>query len=187
MIIYRFTRVAFGVICSPSLLAMTIEHHLNKYPGKENLFKNVYVDNVFIDCDNEEVYEKYIELKKIFSEGKMNLREFVTNARNALERIPEKDKLLDLNQKVLGIKWNLKTDNIEVKFLSSNLEDKFTRRKVLEVMASLFDPLGLVSPCLVDPKLLFQKLWHKPKNWDEELEIKHLIEWKNILKTWIKQ
>nr|CAD2183552.1 unnamed protein product [Meloidogyne enterolobii] len=188
LIIYRFTRVAFGIICSPSLLAMTIEHHLKKYPGQESLFKNIYVDNVFIDCNTEEeIYGKYIELKRIFSEGKMNLREFVTNGRKALEKIPENDKITDLNVKVLGIKWNIKNDNLEIKFPNLNLEDKFTRRKVLEIMASLFDPLGLVSPCLVNPKLLFQKLWDKPKKWDEELEIKHMIEWKNILKNWINQ
>ena len=69
LIIYRFTRVAFGIIRSPSLLAMTIEHHLSKYPSKENLFKNIYVDNVFVDCNTEEeVYEQHIELKKIFNE-----------------------------------------------------------------------------------------------------------------------
>nr|CAD2186287.1 unnamed protein product [Meloidogyne enterolobii] len=188
LIIYRFTRVAFGIICSPSLLAMTIEHHLKKYSGQESLFKNIYVDNVFIDCNTEEeIYGKYIELKKIFSEGKMNLREFVTNGRKALEKIPEIDKITDLNVKVLGIKWNIKKDNLEIKFPNINLEDKFTRRKVLEVMASLFDPLGLVSPCIVNPKLLFQKLWDKPKKWDEELDTEHSIEWKNILKTWINQ
>nr|CAD2204848.1 unnamed protein product [Meloidogyne enterolobii] len=188
LIIYRFTRVAFGIICSPSLLAMTIEHHLNKFPGYEKLFKNIYVDNVFIDCSSEEeVFEKYIDLKKVFSEGKMNLREFVTNARKALEKIPEIDKLTDLNQKVLGINWDIKMDNLEIKFPCSNLEDKFTRRKVLEIMASLFDPLGLVSPCLVNPKLLFQKLWDKPKNWDEELEITHSNEWINILNSWKNQ
>nr|CAD2207397.1 unnamed protein product [Meloidogyne enterolobii] len=167
---------------------MTIEHHLNKFPGYEKLFKNIYVDNVFIDCNTEEeVFEKYIDLKKVFSEGKMNLREFVTNARKALEKIPEIDKLTDLNQKVLGINWDIKMDILEIKFPCSNLEDKFTRRKVLEIMASLFDPLGLVSPCLVNPKLLFQKLWDKPKNWDEELEISHSNEWINILRSWINK
>ena len=186
--VYRFTRVAFGVICSPSLLAMTIEHHLSKYPGKENLFKNIYVDNVFVDCDSEEeVYEKYIELKRIFSEGKMNLREFVSNARNTLNKIPVNDRLRDMNQKILGIQRDIKEDRLELKFPSSNQGTKITRRKVLEAMASLFDPLGLASPCLVNPKLLFQKLWDKPKNWDEELEIDHLSEWKNILKTWENQ
>ena len=92
-----------------------------------------------------------------------------------------------MKQKILGIKWDLKEDNLEVKFPMSKLEIKMKIRKVLEVMASLFDPLGLVSPCLVNPKLLFQKLWDKPKNWDEELEIDHLNEQKYILKSWKDQ
>ena len=92
---------------------------------------------------------------------------------------------MDMKQKILGIQWDLKEDNLEIKFPMSKPENKITRRKVLEVMASLFDPLGLVSPRLVNPKLLFQKLWDKPKNWDEELEIDHLNEWKGILNSWL--
>ncbi|CAK5016423.1 unnamed protein product [Meloidogyne enterolobii] len=52
--VYRFCRVAFGVVSSPFMLAAVIRAHLAKFGPEQDavLFRNVYVDNLLIECEN---------------------------------------------------------------------------------------------------------------------------------------
>ena len=70
-----------------------------------------------------------------------------------------------------------------------------TRRKVLSQIAACFDPLGLVSPTLLDAKLFIQHLWAKlsasgekplkrDKLWDQPLDADDQQRWKEITKEW---
>ena len=44
-----------------------------------------------------------------------------------------------------------------------------TKRNVLHLLASLFDPLGLISPVTVSMKILFQAICSTKFDWDETL------------------
>uniref|UniRef100_A0A914H4X4 CCHC-type domain-containing protein n=1 Tax=Globodera rostochiensis TaxID=31243 RepID=A0A914H4X4_GLORO len=80
--VYRFRRVAFGIICSPTILAVVIRHHLRKY-GREisSMFDNLYVDNLLLECETvDEARERCKSAKKVFADAQMNLREFVSNS-----------------------------------------------------------------------------------------------------------
>ena len=77
IIIYRFCRVPFGLICSPFLLGATLKFHLQKEgtPLALSIMNNIYVDNVLIGADNsEEAYSIYQRSKEIFKGASMNLR-----------------------------------------------------------------------------------------------------------------
>ncbi|KIH45996.1 phlebovirus glycoprotein G1 [Ancylostoma duodenale] len=54
VVTYRFTRVPFGLISSPFLLAGTIHHHLTTTatPISQAILRNTYVDNVFYGFKN---------------------------------------------------------------------------------------------------------------------------------------
>jgi hypothetical protein len=91
LIIYRFQRVAFGVISSPFLLAATINHHLSTYdsPVGREMVNNTYIDNVLLRCSStKKALEKSREARKIFSDCKMNLREFISNAPGFMKALP---------------------------------------------------------------------------------------------------
>ena len=47
--------------------------------------------------------------------------------------------------------------------------------------ASIFDPLGLLSPFVIKLKLLFQTLCHKRVGWDEPLADKLLKQWNELM------
>lgn len=44
-----------------------------------------------------------------------------------------------------------------------------TKRIVLQSAARMFDPIGFLSPFIIRVKCLFQLLWEKGLEWDEEL------------------
>src|SRR5207248_764469 len=96
LMIYRFCRVAFGVISSPFLLAGVIRRHLElfKTPVAEELQKNTYVDNLLIDARSlDDALRKIIEIRKIFEDAKMNVREFVSNIPGFSDHLPEELRL----------------------------------------------------------------------------------------------
>ena len=76
-------------------------------------------------------------------------------------------------RKVLGINWDIEKDLFvfdfdEIVQLAKDL--KFTKRNLLKINATLFDPLGLISPITLQGKLLFKLLWINKSDWDDELD-----------------
>ena len=57
----------------------------------------------------------------------------------------------------------------------------FTRRGILSVTSSVYDPLGLVSPVVVSAKKLFQDLCRKKLGWDDVIASEEAMRWK----TWL--
>ena len=82
-----------------------------------------------------------------------------------LQTIQEEDrakevKNLDLDQsslpmeRALGMHWDVETDKFGFQI---RIKDKpATRRGILSVVSSVFDPLGLVAPAILPPKMLLQ-------------------------------
>ena len=61
--------------------------------------------------------------------------------------------------------WNTETDNVGFKFTLK--QKKMTRRGLLSIISSVYDPLGLVAPFLLQGRLLNQDLRRANLGWDE--------------------
>ena len=75
-------------------------------------------------------------------------------------------------EKVLGVKWNCESDtfHLDLAQIAEKAEGlEPTKRNVLSLLASLFDPLGLISPVTVSMKILFQEICSSKLDWDETL------------------
>ena len=55
--------------------------------------------------------------------------------------------------KLLGFPWDKKEDTLAVTF--SRVSDGTTKREVLRILASVYDPLGLASPVTFNILLIF--------------------------------
>jgi len=74
--------------------------------------------------------------------------------------------------KLLGIDWDNLRDEFAFDFSELlHLVSKLPKTKMLllKLTASLFDPLGLLSPLVITLKLMFQDLCTSRVNWDEPL------------------
>ena len=104
--IYRFTRIPFGIISSPFILAGTICHHLGSKEQNtaKKISKDLYVDNLITGAksDNEGL-QIYQQGKQMFREMSMNLREWGSNSKNLCEQFEVDDRVEGTEMKVLGM------------------------------------------------------------------------------------
>ena len=91
-------------------------------------------------------------------------------------------KTLDLSkddlpvERALGAKWCAETDTcgfkVDIKFKPP------TRRGILSLVISVYDPLGLAAPFMLPAKRLLQDLCRVKLDWDDPIPQKHKVRWK---------
>ena len=79
--------------------------------------------------------------------------------------------------------WHPNEDVLKVKILYKKVPN--TKREILSITSSIFDPLGKISPAIPEPKLLIQGLWKCNIGWDEPILLDILTHW-NIWKLSIQ-
>ena len=158
---YRFARVLFGLNCSPALLAQTIQHHLSlsNTEVSKQIREGLYVDNVITGVQNAQQGERfYKEAKALFQAASMNLREWTSNSKELMSKIPSKDKAKPVVMKILGLQWDTSTDTLSVRGPTSiQVDSATTKRQLLAATATVFDPLGYFTPCTIQARVNLQK------------------------------
>ncbi|XP_060570805.1 uncharacterized protein LOC132729079 [Ruditapes philippinarum] len=187
---FRFCRVPFGIISSPFLLGATLESHLETYNNNiaDKIKGDIYVDNVITGTNTwEEAYDLYKTSKRIFANASMNLREWASNSSQLNEMIPTTDQTKSISIKVLGHTWDTKNDTLTLNESSvSSDESILTKRIILKQIASVFDPLGLLCPVVLEGKILLQSIWKKKYDWDDLIEDDDICEIWSTVKSDIK-
>ena len=107
----------------------------------------------------------------------MHAHKWLSNSQAILEVIPPQDKAfqLELHENwslavtTLGIIWNAKQDVFTFKLKPIESYFHLIKRNVLKKIATLFDPLGFLSPFTVTAKILMQEMWIIGVDWDDPL------------------
>ncbi|XP_055591270.1 uncharacterized protein LOC129743309 [Uranotaenia lowii] len=120
-----------------------------------------------------------------------------SSAKLRVEGIPDADRetLVPIQDssvyevfKALGLLWDPKGDLFLFHKSPEQTKDDFqpTNRKVLSQIAKLFDALGLVSPVIVEAKMIMQSLWAANIGWDDPVNGDLLHRWEEF-QTWLTQ
>ena len=155
--------------CSNYSLKRTATYNADQYrqEAAEVVRSNFYVDDLLKSVDN--LKTAMILVKNVVDmckSGGFNLTKFFSNNRELLISILEDQrrngvknaKLIgDLPaEKALEIQWNIPDDsftfNIQVN------RRPLTKRKMLSIISSIYDPLGLASPFFFEGRQLLQSL-----------------------------
>lgn len=75
--------------------------------------------------------------------------------------------------KTLGVLWSAADDKFFFRHFSKLDGFEFTKRNVLKKTATVYDPLGFLSPYIIRSKLLMQKAWLEAEAWDDLLPKHH--------------
>ena len=68
-----------------------------------------------------------------------------------------RDLTSDMNSRALGVKWDVNEDAFYYVMKQVCACDDVTRRIMLSNIATMYDPLGLITPIAVRGKILFQE------------------------------
>ncbi|XP_058827050.1 uncharacterized protein LOC131687034 [Topomyia yanbarensis] len=187
---YELTTVTYGTKPAPFLATRTLKQLAldegSSFPlAAKAMEEDVYMDDVITGTDDVNVA---IELRKqldaIMASGGFRLRKWASNNQTVLDGIPQADLALpmvdgiswdqDQMVKTLGLTWLPKMDTLRFNFdIPALLPDQLlTKRKILSIIASLFDPLGLIGATITIAKIFMQRLWSmrdaqgNALNWD---------------------
>ena len=121
----------------------------------------------YLDCfqSQEKTTETVHKVIKILSVGGFRLAKWLSNSKHILKTLPtarRPPKIVnsDLNgipiERALGIIWDPQEDILQIKTISK--DSKLTKRGLLSFISSIYDPIGIISPLMLEPKLIIQEL-----------------------------
>ena len=154
----------------------------------ETFLKSFYMDDLLKSVRSIEA--AIILVKELIGMAKTSgfkLTKFVSNTKAVLEALPASEvsskHSMEFDtenlERTLGIRWEIKKD--EFTFSRNLKEAPWTKRGILGVVSSIFDPLGFVTPFSLKAKLLLQELWRSDMDWDEEVNDEPATYWKKWL------
>ena len=184
---YRAKVHIFGLKSSPAVATFGLRHctkseHAVSFPEACNLIcKNTYVDDMFGSSDTvgnaiqalgsaRNILNKYnITLHRINSNNSELLHQLSPGALSTQEADISLNMHEEHHPKTLGIMWNLSCDQFVIK--CSIPARPFTRRGIVSMTNSIFDPLGFISPIILQGRLLQRQFLSGSKSydWDERL------------------
>ncbi|XP_072389556.1 uncharacterized protein [Diabrotica undecimpunctata] len=144
--IYELNTVTYGTASAPFLAIRCImELALNcegNSPDLSQIIKNdIYVDDLITGANS--IQEAKINSPVQFSE--------------------------DQNTKTLGLGWSCDSDSLTFKIEPNAIDGRVTKIIILSAVGQIFDPLGLLAPCIIKTKIILQKLWLERLSWDESV------------------
>ena len=69
--------------------------------------------------------------------------------------------------KMLGLPWNKDEDTLAAEIPSE--VKKLRKRTILQKLASIYDPLGIISPATIIGKIIYRDVFDSKLSWDDEL------------------
>ena len=204
---YEWTSILFGNRSSPDGSQLAIQLNCDMF-GKElpeaveTVKRSLYMDDGADSRETEELALKLaLELVELFSHCGMPVHKFFSNSDLVCQTLDKKtlakqisfsdasDTVWD-SGKVLGMIYSVEEGDVftfSSKFRNvSELVDvkngKWTKRNVCSASASIFDPLGLISPFVVRARVIMQEIWRQKIDWDQPLPEKiqdAWLEWLN--------
>lgn len=134
--------------------------------------------------DIDEASQTCEQIREILSQGKFELRKWVSNESVILNKLNianiSVDKLTfgeNENTKTLGIEWCPCSDSILYNVNMSGSQKTVSKRSILSSVAQIFVPLGLLSLCIIQAKILLQKLWLEKLSWDDSIPLNLKTQW----------
>ena len=195
---YQLLTVTYGTapaayLATRALNQLVYDEGINFPLATEVILRDFYVDDCIFCCDRvKQAVSTYHQLNSLLSLGGFELRKWASNSQQFLSEVPSEHRAIsnvlsfdDSSENLvhtLGLLWHVDIDSFAIHYkIPPKLTDKpFTKRLVLSAIASIFDPLGLISPVITPCKLFMQKLWSLKLDWDQQLPTDFLNSWQNI-------
>ena len=187
--IYEYQRHVFGAKSSP----MCANYALKRF-GMDNedespiaakaIHNNFYMDDLIKSVETaKEGIELFNQLQLLLSKNGFELKKWISNNDEVNALIPEglksvsNTKQVDVEPNaqgsfVLGLQWKVTDGSLQVcRGTNKEVEAPITQRKILSLVSSVFDPIGIFAPFSVRMRRLLKNIWTKNgQHWDNKIE-----------------
>ncbi|XP_059217038.1 uncharacterized protein LOC131994307 isoform X1 [Stomoxys calcitrans] len=198
--IYVMELLIFGATCSPTIAQFVKNLNAKKFldtlpRAVRGITDRHYVDD-YVHCfqSEEDAVKILKEVIKIHKVAGFHLHGIKSNSKKVLDECgnPDGDKgssgntfCYDGVERILGIRWvpatdvfcfDLKLNKVDGRILRGKKIP--TKREMLCLNMSIYDPFGFVSDFMVTSKIIMQSVWKSGIQWDEELPKEIYGRWK---------
>ena len=151
--------------------------------AKDFVYNNFYISGLKSVANPTEAIDLLTRTRAMLATANLRLHKIASSHPEVTHAFPRDDQASDLRdldlsldtvpvQRALGVLWDISADAFTFKV--SLGKRPFTRRGVLSILNSLYDPLGLAAPVIVRGKLLLRSMMAnlgnlQPESWDEPL------------------
>ena len=160
--------------------------------------QNTYVDHLTITSNScNEAYKLYQGVTELLARANFQVKKWASNSPELLKRMDPKslaptevdlhsseDNVISADTSTLGVQWEPKTDCIHyARYKNIAKENKNTMTSVASLLAKPFDPLGLLSPFILQARFVIKECHMERLKWQDNLPDDLRNEW---LK-WVQQ
>ena len=202
--IYEYQRHVFGAKSSPTcanyaLKQVAIDNE-DEFPiAAKTIQNNFYMDDFIKSVETtEEAIKVFKQLQPLLSKHGFELKKWIANSDAVTNAIPEDLRSISNTKQVevepskegssvLGLQWTITDDSLQFcRGTSKEVETPITQRKILSLVSSVFDPLGLFVTFSVHMRRLLKSIWTKNgQQWDNSVEPneeeEEFLNWKDQL------
>ncbi|CAH2097522.1 unnamed protein product [Euphydryas editha] len=183
---YKLNTTTYGT-ASASYLSTRCLWQLGEEQDDE-LIKTIIQNDFFVDdlitgADTEERL-RYIQrsVAKALESGCFNLRKYKCNLPSIFQSIEinnTSNLTVSQSSSTLGLGWSPSSDTLffPIKNFTNDPNTTITKRLILSKAFKIFDPLGILSPVVIKPKILLQTLWQQKLDWDQPVTVEIKNEW----------
>ncbi|XP_053691478.1 uncharacterized protein LOC128739993 [Sabethes cyaneus] len=200
---YELNTVTYGTKPAPFLATRVLQQLAldegEHFPlAARAITEDTYMDDVITGSnDSTEALQLRLQLDKMMNSGGFRLRKWASNCAEVLRGIPSENLAIDVGGinldpdpaiKTLGLTWMPNTDVFKFQFNIPPLEtyETLSKRRILSIIATLFDPLGLIGAVITTAKIFMQLLWTLQSedgsrlDWDKPLPQTVGENWRNF-------
>ena len=160
---YRMVKHLFGTTSSPSVVNLCLKKTAEVDGGWNSEVANVIKRNMYVDDlmkSTETTADAILLVHKVkeqLSKGGFHLTKWCSNDRTVLAVVPEPERaksVINLELDQLPTQSALGLKQVSDKLMSATSKVPLTKRGMVSVVYSLFDPLGFIAPYIMKAKLL---------------------------------
>ena len=187
--IYENQRHVFGTKSCPTCAGYDLKRvgldNKREYPIATKVIQNNFYMDDFIKSveTSEEAIEVFNQLQHLLSQRAFDLKKWISNNGAVTEAISEDLKSISNTKQVdvetntegfsvLGLQYTVIDDSLQVcRGTKKEIEAPMTQRRILSLVSSVFDPIGLFAPFGVHVRRPLKGIWTKNgQRWDNEVE-----------------
>ena len=181
----EFLGHVFGAKSSNCVAIFTLQHHVEQHSAEygplvvQAVMRNMYIDDLIKSLRNTKVAKDFrVGITAALEDAGMNLCKWRSSHPEVLEgdtTDPAPAAPMDLSgatddtTKLLGLRYSFSADAFSFLPDKSKAETNVqTKRQMLKLIASIFDPLGFLEPFVIWARLILQKVLRVVESWDSK-------------------